>query len=231
MTSSIQALAKQVDRRRQATPDMVAEVLREAIVSGVLRSGEFIRQDLIAAELKVSKTPVREALLRLEAEGLVSILRNRGAIVSELSILEITETFEIRIALETLAIGLAIPNMSQADFDRANRAIEDADARQDDSQLGQLNWQFHNALCAPCKWPLLLGMIKNLHSISGRYVRLHLLLTRSELLSQSEHRDILAACRSGDVIAAQGLLRGHLKTAADRLIGYLEAKGFSHGGV
>ena len=231
MTSSIQALFEQVDQRRLATPDMVAEVLREAIVSGVLRSGEFIRQDLMAAELKVSKTPVREALLRLEAEGLVSILRNRGAIVSGLSILEITETFDIRIALETLALGLAIPNMSQVDFDRANRAIEDTDALEDISQLGQLNWQFHNALCTPCKRPLLLGIIKKLHTISDRYVRLHLLLTDSELLSQSEHREILAACRSGDVVAAQGLLQGHLKTAADRLIGYLEAKGFFHGGV
>lgn len=227
MTSSIQALAEQVDQRRLATPDMVTEVLREAILSDVLRSGEFIRQDHIAAELKVSKTPVRESLLRLEAEGLVRFLRNRGAVVSELSLLEITETFDIRIALETLALGLAIANLSTVNFDRANRAIEDADHRQDDSQLGQLNWQFHNALYAPCKRPLLLDMIKNLHRVSGRYVRLQRSLTRSELLSQSEHRDLLAACRSGNVIAAQGVLRDHMKTAADRLIGYLKANGFS----
>lgn len=231
MTSSIQALAEQVDQRRLATPDMIAEVLREAILSGVLRGGEFIRQDLIAAELKVSKTPVREALLRLEAEGLIQFLRNRGAVVSELSLLEITETFDIRIALETLALGLAIPNMSQVDFDRANRAIEDADHRQDDSQLGQLNWQFHNALYAPCKRPLLLGMIENLHRVSGRYVRLQRSLTRSEQLSQSEHRDLLAACRSGDVVTAQGVLQDHMKTAANRLIGYLEVKGFSDSSV
>jgi len=227
MTSSIEALAKQVDRRRETTPDVVVQVLREAILSGVLRSGEFIRQDLIAAELKVSKTPVREALLRLEAEGLIQFHRNRGFVVSELSLLEITETFDIRIALETLALGLAIPNMSTVDFDRANRAIEDADHRQDDSQLGQLNWQFHNALYAPCKRPLLLSMIKNLHNISDRYVRLHLLLTKAELLSQSEHRGLLAACRRGDVTAAQGFLRDNVKTAADRLISYLEANGFS----
>jgi DNA-binding GntR family transcriptional regulator len=226
MTSSIQALAEQIDRRREATPDMVVQVLREAILSGVLRSGEFIRQDLVAAELKVSKTPVREALLRLEAEGLIQFHRNRGAVVSELSLLEITETFDIRIALETLALGLAMPNMSTVDFDRANRAIEDADHRQDDSQLGQLNWQFHNALYAPCKRPLLLSMIKNLHSVAGRYVRLQRSLTHSELLSQSEHRDILAACRNGNVKTAQKILRDHMKTAADRLIRYLEANGF-----
>jgi len=231
MTSSIQALSEQLDQRRLATPDMVVQVLREAILSGVLPSGEFIRQDLIAAELKVSKTPVREALLRLEAEGLVHFLRNRGAIVSKLSILEITETFEIRSALETLALGLAIPNMSQADFDRANRAIEDTDVLQDGSQLGQLNWQFHNALYAPCKRPFLLGMIKNLHNVSGRYVRLQRLLTNSELLSQSEHRELLAACRSGKVGAAKRLLQAHLKTASDRLIGYLVANGFSDSGA
>jgi DNA-binding GntR family transcriptional regulator len=206
---------------------MVVQVLREAILSGVLRSGEFIRQDVIAAELKVSKTPVREALLRLDAEGLVQFLRNRGAIVSELSLLEITETFDIRIAIETLALGLALPNLSTADFDRAQRAIEDAEHRQDDTQLGELNWQFHNALYAPCKRPLLLGMIENLHRVSGRYVRLQRALTRSELLSQSEHREILAACRRGDVAGAQAVLRDHMKTAADRLIGYLEANGFS----
>lgn len=231
MTSSIQALAEQVDHRRLATPDMVLQVLREAILSGVLREDEFIRQDLIAAELKVSKTPVREALHRLEAEGLVQILRNRGAIVSKLSILEITETFEIRTVLETLALGLAIPNMSQADFDRANRAIEDTDALRDFSQLSQLNWQFHEALYVQCKRPLLLGMIKNLHSISARYVRLQLLLTHSELLSQSEHRRLLAACRKGKIVEAKRLLQSHLKSAQDRLIRYLEKNGLSDSGV
>jgi DNA-binding GntR family transcriptional regulator len=117
--------------------------------------------------------------------------------------------------------------MTTADFDRAKRAIEDADRREDDSQLGQLNWQFHNALYAPCKRPLLLSMIENLHRLYGRYVRLQRKLTRSETASQSEHRAILAACKARNVKTAQKLLRDHMKTAADRLIAYIEKNGFS----
>jgi DNA-binding GntR family transcriptional regulator len=212
---------------RSQLKDQVYQELKQAIVDLRLEPGQALREATLSAQLGVSKTPVREALLRLDAEGLVQFLRNRGAIVSELSLLEITETFDIRIAIETLALGLALPNLSTADFDRAQRAIEDAEHRQDDTQLGELNWQFHNALYAPCKRPLLLGMIENLHRVSGRYVRLQRALTRSELLSQSEHREILAACRRGDVAGAQAVLRDHMKTAADRLIGYLEANGFS----
>jgi len=85
---------------RQSLATAVADKLREKILNGELREGQQLRQDAIAAELRVSRIPVREALRQLEAEGLVTIIPHRGAVVSALSLEEIEELFEIRAVLE-----------------------------------------------------------------------------------------------------------------------------------
>ena len=100
----------------QNTADRIAEALRKAILQGQLHSGQSLRQDEIAATFQVSKIPVREALFQLQAEGLVDIIHNRGAIVTSLNTAEIEELYTMRIALETIALRRAIPRMTTADF-------------------------------------------------------------------------------------------------------------------
>src|SRR5690348_10896665 len=86
--------------QRQSLTSAVAETLRERIVRGEIKEGEQLRQDAIATELAVSRIPVREALRQLEAEGLITIVPHRGAVVSLLSTEEIEEIFEMRAVLE-----------------------------------------------------------------------------------------------------------------------------------
>src|SRR5262245_22263850 len=93
-------------------------------MAGVLPEGQQLRQEALAADLGVSRIPVREALRQLEAEGFVAIESHRGAVVSKLSLDEIIELFELRIRLEGWLLALAIPEMGVDDLEKAGAALE-----------------------------------------------------------------------------------------------------------
>src|SRR3569832_1703148 len=101
--------------RRTVAAD-AAEILRQRILTGDLRSGQPIRQEQIAQELGVSRIPLREALKPLEAEGFVTIEPHKGAVVSTLSLADVAEQVEPRVHLETWLLRDAIPRMREADF-------------------------------------------------------------------------------------------------------------------
>lgn len=105
--------------------EIIAKHLREAIIAGHFAEDEPIRQDDIAQLFNVSKIPVREALKRLEAEGLVLFQRNKGAVVTRISEPELAQMFEVRVLLEAQAIRLAVPNMDEATFARAEAICAD----------------------------------------------------------------------------------------------------------
>src|SRR5271169_5504246 len=104
---------------RQSLAAAVVERLRDKILHGELREGEQLRQDANAAEFQISRIPVREALSHLAAEGLITIVANRGAVVSALSPDEIMQLFETRAVLECYMLRHAIPNMQEEDFQKA----------------------------------------------------------------------------------------------------------------
>jgi len=97
-------------------PDVILKHLGNAIVTGALDEGAPIRQDEVAELFKVSQIPVRETLKQLKAEGFVTFQRNCGAIVASLTESEIAKIFEVRAVLESNAIGLSVPNMTDAYF-------------------------------------------------------------------------------------------------------------------
>lgn len=99
-----------------STSEIITLHLRDAIVAGHFAEDEPIRQDDIARQFNVSKIPVREALKRLEAEGLVMFQRNRGAMVTRISEAELAQMFEVRMLLEDKLLRLAIPNMTADTF-------------------------------------------------------------------------------------------------------------------
>src|SRR5258707_6182346 len=105
----------------------IADRLRSAILSGSHAAGTRINQDRVAAEHGVSHIPVREALRRLEAEGLVTFAPRRGFFVARLSADDAAELGEMRAALEALAIRVAVPRLCAADLDGAAAAIEASD--------------------------------------------------------------------------------------------------------
>src|SRR5689334_21909548 len=140
---------------RQSLSAAVVERLTEKILSGELREGEQLRQDAIATEFQISRIPVREALSHLAAEGLITIVANRGAVVSALSPSEIMELFETRAVMECYMLRCALPNMKEEDFQHAEDILRQYEqSLEKDSEVkswGRWNWSFHSALYAAAK--------------------------------------------------------------------------------
>ncbi len=237
MISKIKPAAKGPKRvspiRRQSLADAVAERLREQIINGDLHEGEQLRQDAIAKEFQVSRIPVREALLHLEAEGLITTEANRGAVVSALSPEDIEELFDIRAVLECHALRLSIPNLTEEHLAQAEKVLKEYERALDkDTEVGtwgQLNWKFHSALYAPANRPALMSLIKVLNNNCDRYTRLHLLITRNLHRAGKAHRAILAVCKTRDVEKATEEMRRHITDAGRELKEFIRKRRQEHG--
>ncbi len=207
-----------------STGDLIARSLRTDIMQGKLKSEEPLRQDDIAARFGVSKIPVREALIQLKAEGLVTFYPNRGAVVSRLSPTEVGEIFIMRIALETAVLRRALPNLTIANLAQAGEILDAIDQEQNIARWGDLNWRFHATLYTPADLPRLMQWVKTLHIQVARYLVIYLAGMDYQKASQDEHREILEACRHGNLQAATQHLTHHLQSASSHLISFLERR-------
>lgn len=214
--------------KRQSLASAVAESLRIKIIRGELQEGQQLRQDAIAAECDVSRIPVREALRQLEAEGLITIVANRGAVVSALSPDEIYELFEIRAVLETYMLRQALPNLTRHDFQRAEEILKKyvnlVETDKEITSWGQWNWQFHSTLYAPAHRPVLLGLLHTLNNNCDRYTRLHLLFTRDLHRAGRAHRELLVACKTRNPDKASKALWRHIMEAGEYLREFIETR-------
>src|SRR5690606_13793900 len=152
----------------------ITALLRADILAGRIAPGTRLRQDQLATRFGTSRIPVREALRQLEAEALVVNDRHRGARVAPLTLDETLQRMEIRSALETTALRLAVPAMSRLDFEEMERILDEYDASDDPAEWTRANWAFHTALYAPCGRPVLLGMLEANYAKVDRFVRLRL---------------------------------------------------------
>ena len=194
----------------------VAQELRRRILAGHYPQGVKLQQEQIAAELGVSRSPVREALGQLEAEGLVVLTPQKGAQVSPISRAEIAELFELRLLVEPHLIALAIPEMTEADLNRATSIISEmGDIRLDG--WGDANWRLHEVLYAPAGRPGMLKLLRRTHETIGRYIRMQVMATNGRADAHREHQLILDACRKRDVGKAVALLREHIEDAGQML--------------
>jgi DNA-binding GntR family transcriptional regulator len=206
---------------RQSLAAAVIERLREQILNGELREGEQLRQDAIAAEFQISRIPVREALSHLAAEGLITIVANRGAVVSALAPEEIEQLFETRAVLECYMLRCAIPNLTDADFAKAEKILKQYEqSLEKDSEIkdwGKWNWSFHSILYAPANRPSMMSFVKTLNNNCDRYTRLHLLFTRDLHVAGKAHLDLLNACRTRNPDTASSVLWKHITDAGTYL--------------
>ena len=204
-----------------STADLIAESLRSDILQGKLRSEQPLRQDRIAARFSVSKIPVREALVQLKAEGLVTLTPNRGATVSTVSPAEAEEVYVMSTALETVALRRAIPRLTVADLLRAEDTLGAIDREIGAARLGELNWEFHTTLYDPANLPRLMELIRTLHIGVARCQVSPLVEPGYQLTSQKEHRELLEACRHGNSDLAVAYLSHHLQSASVLVVAYL----------
>ncbi|MBN9032172.1 MAG: GntR family transcriptional regulator [Rhizobiales bacterium] len=201
--------------------DIILTFIRDAIADGSLDQGEPIRQDDVARLFNVSKIPVREALKRLEAEGLVEFHRNRGVVVTSVSDPELAQIFEVRAILESSAIKLSIPNMREKTLARALEFCETFARETDVARWSELNWQFHSCLYEDAERPFLVSTIRSVNDRLERFLRIQLALSQGKEIADREHREILDACRARDVERAGTLVFEHIMGACRSLLEHL----------
>ena len=196
----------------------ILERIRDRILSGAVRAGGPIRQDALAAELGISKIPLREALARLEQEGLVRAEPNRGFFVRPLSASEAEEVYELRLKLEPELAAAGAAAASDDERDQAAEALEALEeAILDHSErVGVLNRAFHLALVRPAQREVTADIVSRLHVLSERYVRVHLKPSGREERANDEHRQLLTGWLDRDEAAVAAITRTHIEqTLAD----------------
>jgi DNA-binding GntR family transcriptional regulator len=201
-----------------------AEILRQRILTGDLRSGQPIRQEQIAQELGVSRIPLREALKQLEAEGFVTIEPHKGAIVSTLSLADVEELFELRIHMETWLLRDAIPRMREADFAQLDALIDESRMPDNLAHWGDINWRLHEAMYRPAGKPISLRFLKRIHDNLDRYLRLQITLTQDWDRAHGDHQQLIELSRAGDAETAVAVLERHIRHTARALAEALAPK-------
>ena len=213
--------AANVPAQRTSTSRVIADALRAAIIDGRLAPNAPLRQDAIARQFSVSAIPVREALRQLASEGWATIEVHKGASVASLSANEAREIYEIRSALESLALGLAMAQHTPATLREATLLCNAAKREPDPSLYAARNEAFHYSLYAPSARPHLTEMIATLHRRGERYLRLKLDFPQHKRESDAEHAKILAAVKRGDVDAAKSLVSAHLLGTGELIYRFL----------
>lgn len=206
---------------RTSASRMVADALRAAIVDGRLPPGAPLRQDAVARHFSVSAIPVREALRQLESEGWTKVEMNKGATVAPLSADEAREIYEIRAALESLALTLAIDHHTEETLHKAQALYEAAELERDPALYVARNEAFHMSLYAPAGRPQLIEMITVLHRRGERYLRLKFGLPEHKRVSDEEHGQLMEMVRRKETAAAQKLITEHLLGTGALLYGLL----------
>ena len=198
--------------------DLVHDRIRDRIVSGDLPGGEPIRQDALASAFGISKIPLREALTRLERDGLVVSAPNRGFFVSPPTEAEAEEVFALRLLVEPQAVVAGSLHATRADHETAELQIRALEAAilSGTPDPGLSNRLFHLALVRPGAGRLTCSIVERLHTVSDRYVRLHLGRSGRDHRANAEHRAMLRAWIASDTERLAVLVRTHLAdTLAD----------------
>lgn len=205
---------------QQTVADKVAADLHGAILRGEFPGGSQLKVQDLADRYGASAMPIREALRRLTALGLVQILPHRGARVLELSLEDMRDTMSVRLALEPLAAELAAAKLTSEDVATAATALArlEADiAAKDRASARRHHRTFHMTLYQAAGSAWLLRLIEPLWQNADRYRFAYPLSDADQIDSNHEHRLILGACIAGDVAGARLTMREHLELSAARV--------------
>lgn len=204
--------------------DIVSTQLRDAILRGVYAQDSQLNQDDIAAWVGVSRVPVREALKRLEAEGLVTQRPRRGYIVTPLDINDIEDAFFLRATIEERAGYLAAKNRQRVDIDEleqivlAGESIDQEGQPFDPDRSAAINTRFHETLFRCSGRPYLIRIMTVQRNLIAMYVRIGGVVARDATRTKREHRRIFEAFRDGNAELTAAECRGHVEHSARLLV-------------
>ncbi|MDR6786905.1 DNA-binding GntR family transcriptional regulator [Sphingomonas sp. BE138] len=193
--------------------EQLVDLVRERILAGQVEGDRAIRQDALAAELGVSKIPLREALTRLEQEGLVRSRANRGYFVRELTIAEAEEVYALRLKLEPEIAAQAAGRASEEERAVAVRTLAQLDevTHAHGDGVGAFNRAFHLALLRPSHQPITTTMLERLHVLGERYVRKHLEPLGRDQRANDEHAELLDRWLARDTAGVRERMHAHIE--------------------
>lgn len=206
--------------------DIVFFTLREAILMGDLEPGERLLEVSLADTLGVSRTPVREAIRKLELEGLVLMLPRRGAEVAKISEKNLRDTLEVRRGLEALTIELAVKRITDeqlAELEKANADFESKINGNDLTSIAEADECFHEAIYKAADNEKLIQVINNIKDQLYRY-RLEYIKDKNKRLALSrEHSEIIQALKCKDTQLAKNLIRTHIINQEETVVENLKS--------
>jgi DNA-binding GntR family transcriptional regulator len=209
------------DLKHRTLASAVVDRLREQILSNAYPAGTQLRQDALAASFGVSRIPVREALFQLEAEGLVQMVPHKGAVVTELSLEEVNDVFDLRVLLETRLFRDSLGRLTDEGLD----AIDAVQARfavafreRDHARWGVLNQELHAALYARAALPQTRDVVAALLQKSDRYTRVQLSSDAARRRAEREHATLIALARARRIDEACAFLAGHIEAVRADLL-------------
>jgi DNA-binding GntR family transcriptional regulator len=209
------------DVRRRTAHEQVVEQLRGAILGGTLPPGTPLVLSDLSARLRVSRTPIREAIRDLTTEGLVDFDSYRSSVVHTPTLAEAQEIYELRLVLEPIAVRRSIEHITDDDLARAREIHEQMLETEDLGTWVPLNRDFHAALLSPAASPRLLSILGSLRDAAAIQVALSLRAQVSQLAnSNGEHALILEAYARRDADEAAGLACRHLRSTLDIIEAY-----------
>ncbi len=201
--------------------DVVFNHLREAILSGELKPGERLMENQLAEKIGVSRTPIREAIRKLELEGLVEMVPRKGAQVASMSKKDIQNVLEVRAALEQLAVRLACRSMTQdmlIKLKEINAKFTEAVNVQNIQKLAEYDVEFHDVIFTIANNDKLTQIINNLRQHIYRYRLLYLNDKVYLKTIKQEHDDIVAALEKGDEALAEKLIVRHISNQEEAVL-------------
>jgi DNA-binding GntR family transcriptional regulator len=205
----------------QPLRDVIFEALRKAIVSGEIKPGERLMEVSLADQMGVSRTPVREAIRRLEAEGLVTMVPRRGTHVSELSVKDIMDVLEVRAALDKLATRLAAMRIQPQQIKSLETVHKQFVAHIEKENIEgavRKDIEFHDIIYAASGNSRLIGVAGGLREHIYRFRVIYLKDMEIAEHVEQEHQRILEALRQRDEKTASELAEAHIKKQMDTII-------------
>jgi DNA-binding GntR family transcriptional regulator len=214
----------------QLVRDFVEERLREAILGGQFKPGEWLRQQRVADQLGVSEMPVREALKKLAAEGVVEYLPYRGMRVREYSADDVADIYKIRAFMEAMAANAAAENITAEELVELKAlaiGMEEHLAQEDLEEHRKLNRRFHKTVFSASRRTYLIHALRQLWMVFPSMLWESLSATATERLFEQdtydidEHRAIISAIEKGNATKAEKVMHQHIEGAGNRLLASL----------
>ena len=193
--------------------DVVFNTLRQAILRGEMEPGERLMEIQLAQKLGVSRTPIREAIRKLELEGLVIMIPRKGAEVAHITEKDMKDVLEVRSTLEELVVELAIKNVTDEKIEElkcANKVFESAIVSKDAVNIVEADVKFHDILYSMTNNARLIQIINNLREQMYRYRLEYLKDTHSHEKLDGEHQAIYENIKNGDKEAVCAMVGQHI---------------------